>query len=190
MDYGFIYITTNIVNGKRYLGKCKSSRPGSSTYLGSGKRLKQAIAKYGSNNFTREIISYAKDTNDLWEQEYFFLIFFDCVNSQHWYNMAWQNTRGFSDKKHNADTKSKMKANYKRPIYTSTRDKLRAAALKNKPYLKAAEKRKEITGDNHHRSMPVIVDGVKYSTLTEAAKHTKFGYYKLRKFAISQYEHL
>lgn len=57
--YGFIYITTNMVNGKRYLGQ-KSFNHGENwrTYLGSGKIFKDAIKKYGFENFSRNIICF------------------------------------------------------------------------------------------------------------------------------------
>lgn len=42
--YGFIYITTNLINGKKYIGQKKGYND---TYLGSGKILKLAIKKYG-----------------------------------------------------------------------------------------------------------------------------------------------
>ena len=48
--YGFIYITTNMVNGKRYIGQ-KKFCDGWKTYLGSGKLLKKAIKKYCKENF-------------------------------------------------------------------------------------------------------------------------------------------
>ena len=49
--FGFIYKTTNKVNGKAYIGMC-SSQSRFSKYLGSGVLLKQAIEKYGVENYT------------------------------------------------------------------------------------------------------------------------------------------
>ena len=54
-DYGFIYITTNNVNGKKYIGQ-KKYYGNHEVYIGSGVELKNAINKYGKENFTREII--------------------------------------------------------------------------------------------------------------------------------------
>lgn len=44
--YGYIYETTNLINGKKYIGKrVKPKFDGN--YKGSGKVLKHAIEKYG-----------------------------------------------------------------------------------------------------------------------------------------------
>lgn len=56
-DYRFIYMTHNLVNGKRYIGKRKYDAAGRWVdYLGSGVLLSRAIQKYGKENFRREII--------------------------------------------------------------------------------------------------------------------------------------
>ena len=55
--YGFIYITTNLINGMKYVGQKQYDKYGRwKSYLGSGIYLKRAINKYGEENFTREII--------------------------------------------------------------------------------------------------------------------------------------
>lgn len=43
-----IYITTNLINGKIYIGQSIHSNK---NYLGSGVKLKKAIDKYGTENF-------------------------------------------------------------------------------------------------------------------------------------------
>ena len=63
----FIYKTTNLINGKIYIGKYKGNRK---NYLGSGVILKKAIKKYGIENFTREIIEdNIEDSQVLSERE-------------------------------------------------------------------------------------------------------------------------
>ena len=61
--YG-IYKTTNLVNGKMYIGKHQTSNV-DDLYLGSGKILKYAIAKYGKNNFKREWIMFCEDEEEM-----------------------------------------------------------------------------------------------------------------------------
>ena len=50
-----IYRTTNTVNNKEYTGY-HSTKDLNDGYLGSGKRLKPAIKKYGEDKFIRKIL--------------------------------------------------------------------------------------------------------------------------------------
>ena len=67
-----IYKTTNLINGKIYVGQHNTSADDG--YLGSGKILKQAIKKYRRNNFDREILEKGiKDKITLNEREVFWI---------------------------------------------------------------------------------------------------------------------
>jgi group I intron endonuclease len=63
----YVYITTNLVSGKKYVGDHSTNNLNDS-YLGSGIALKEAIKKYGRGNFEREILKIC-DT----KQEAFYL---------------------------------------------------------------------------------------------------------------------
>jgi hypothetical protein len=52
---GYIYITTNLINNKKYIGQHKS-KSFDLNYLGSGKLIVEAIKKYGKDNFKTEVI--------------------------------------------------------------------------------------------------------------------------------------
>lgn len=58
------YKTTNLVNGHYYYGKHATDRI-EDGYLGSGHRLKDAIRKYGKENFVREIVGFHADTAEM-----------------------------------------------------------------------------------------------------------------------------
>lgn len=62
--YYIIYQTTNIINNKIYIGKHITSNIDDG-YLGSGKRLINAIKKYGCKNFKREILFFLNSEEEL-----------------------------------------------------------------------------------------------------------------------------
>lgn len=86
--YGFIYITTNLINGMRYLGQKKFCK-GWKQYLGSGTVIKQAIQKYGKENFHRTIIHICYSEDELNKAEYDLSIILNVVESDGWYNLVY-----------------------------------------------------------------------------------------------------
>lgn len=64
---GFIYKTTNLINGKIYIGQHIGKVFDS--YLGSGSYFLNAVKKYGKENFKREILRYCYSQHelDIWE---------------------------------------------------------------------------------------------------------------------------
>lgn len=65
-----IYKTTNLINGKFYVGKDESNNP---KYLGSGKILKLAINKNGVENFKKEILEECSTKEELNEKEKYWI---------------------------------------------------------------------------------------------------------------------
>jgi group I intron endonuclease len=55
MTYNFVYITTNLVNGKQYVGDHSTNNINDS-YLGSGLLIQKSMYKYGRKNFKRKIL--------------------------------------------------------------------------------------------------------------------------------------
>lgn len=51
-----VYQTTNLVNGKIYVGQHKTIKGSKDYYIGSGSLIRQAIKKYGHENFKCEIL--------------------------------------------------------------------------------------------------------------------------------------
>lgn len=66
--FHFLYKTTNLLNGKFYVGM-HSTDDMDDGYLGSGKRLKYSIKKYGAVNFKREVLEFFENRNALVERE-------------------------------------------------------------------------------------------------------------------------
>lgn len=69
MTFYGIYKITNLLNGKMYIGQ-HTTEDLDDGYMGSGKVIKQAVKKYGVENFRKEWIMFCEDAEDLnyWER--------------------------------------------------------------------------------------------------------------------------
>ena len=88
-----VYITKNLINGKKYIGKDSYNDP---NYLGSGALLIEDVKKYGKENFKKEILEYCTKDN-LGEREEYWINFFNAVKSKNFYNIRSQ-TSGWYNK--------------------------------------------------------------------------------------------
>ena len=84
--YGYIYLTTNTINNKKYIGQHKS-KTFDNKYKGSGKILTQAFEKYGKENFKCEILKECFSKQELDEAEIEYINNFNCVKSNDFYNL-------------------------------------------------------------------------------------------------------
>lgn len=89
-----IYQTTNLINGKVYIGKhqTKSLNDG---YLGSGKLLKYAIQKYGEVSFQREILFCFESEEEMNDKEKELVTEDFCARKDN-YNLCIGGQGGFS----------------------------------------------------------------------------------------------
>lgn len=105
--YGFIYLTTNKINGKRYIGqRYYDTKEKWKLYLGSGKILKDAIKKYGRDNFTVEILENCKTKEILNDREKYWIKKYNAIIDDSFYNIAMGGdggdvTAGYSEERRN-----------------------------------------------------------------------------------------
>jgi hypothetical protein len=81
-----IYKITNTVNGKYYIGR-HSTTDINDGYMGSGIGIKNAIRKYGRENFIKEILEETTTSVELWKLERKY-VNEDVVNDDKSYNMS------------------------------------------------------------------------------------------------------
>ena len=113
-----IYLVTNLINGKKYVGRDAYNHPG---YYGGGTAIKKAIKKYGKENFTKEILEECQNTKHLKERELYWLNYFNAGNNSEFYNMilssdGWEKGKERPEQKgkHLSDeTKQKISQNSK-----------------------------------------------------------------------------
>lgn len=86
--YGYIYETTNLINGIKYIGKHKS-RTFDSNYYGSGKAFSKALSKFGKENFRTRILEEVDTYEQLNKREAYYIELFDAVRSSKYYNNSY-----------------------------------------------------------------------------------------------------
>lgn len=86
--YGYIYLTTNKLNNKIYVGQKKSDVFLAENYLGSGKYLKRAVNKYGKENFEVILLDTADYRKDLSDLEIYYIEKYNSTDKHIGYNIA------------------------------------------------------------------------------------------------------
>lgn len=82
----FIYLTSNLITGKKYIGKHHGELD--DDYLGSGILLQKAIKKYGKENFKRDILYISKNAEENNQKEIEFIKAYNAVENKEFYNIA------------------------------------------------------------------------------------------------------
>lgn len=111
--YGYVYLITNLINGKKYIGLHRVENDKiDPNYFGSGKLLKQAIEKYGKDEFSKEILHWHETPEELINAEIEEIIERNAINNQEYYNLIATKTpilfgenNGFYSKTHSDEIK-------------------------------------------------------------------------------------
>lgn len=81
----YIYLTTNLINGKKYIGQHYGDID--DKYLGSGVAFVRALNKYGKENFQKEILEITtKDKVN--EREQYYIELHNAFLSDEYYNLT------------------------------------------------------------------------------------------------------
>jgi hypothetical protein len=61
--FNYVYITTNLINGKQYVGDHSTDNLDDG-YMGSGNLIREAFKKYGKQNFKKQILQEFKNKRE------------------------------------------------------------------------------------------------------------------------------
>ncbi len=89
--YGYIYKTTNLINGKIYIGQ-KAKNTFDKSYFGSGIYLKNALKKYGKENFSCFLLCWCWNQQELNKKEIEFIKYFKTIENG--YNLMTGGNQG------------------------------------------------------------------------------------------------
>ena len=137
-----IYKTTNLINGKFYIGQDSKNNP---NYFGSGLLLNRAIEKYGIENFKKETLEVCKNKKHLNERERYWIE--ETEAKEIGYNIADGGHGGNTYTEETKQRVSKLLTN--RYVSEETIQKRKATRAKNPEKYKLTEKRKKLIGDQH-----------------------------------------
>ena len=129
----YIYRITNLINGKTYIGQHKYKKLNDS-YMGSGKHLRAAQAKYGIENFKKEILVFnvsKKEHIDLLEKT-FIAAEREKVGVENCYNIA-EGGEGGNTGPHSEEHKRKIGAANKGKVRTAVVRTHWSSVRKGKP---------------------------------------------------------
>jgi group I intron endonuclease len=129
-DFNYVYITTNILNGKQYVGS-HSTNTVDDGYLGSGRYFLKALKKEGKENFKREILQECADILEARELEGSYIEKYNtlCPNG---YNLSPKGGIGFKGANHSEHTKKKQSKWQKGKTYEELYGPEKAAKMKEK----------------------------------------------------------
>ncbi len=125
----YVYKVTNLINHKVYVGKSSKEPEKSRSYFGSGIQIKAAIAKYGKQNFQKDILEICGNLEILNEKEKWWIEHLKSTNREIGYNISFGGDGGrFPDEVY----RNRPYTGNKNPFYGKhhtlyTKDRIRTA---------------------------------------------------------------
>jgi len=108
--YNFVYLTTNLITNKQYIGDHSCDNLEEDKYLGSGKKLLwPAIKKYGKQNFSRVILEFFNTKEEAFNAQEKYIKLYNTL-TPNGYNISL--TGGFEPRKiysQSEETKEKIR---------------------------------------------------------------------------------
>lgn len=157
-----IYIITNLVNNKKYIGlTTRNSKKRFQEHLSFSKHsnnaIHRAIRKYGKLNFKLEVLENCSDIESLIKRECFWIKYYDSMNPIFGYNMINQED---SVKIINDEVKNKISNAQKNRFLKMSKEE------KDKLYRYTSKSRQGIKRNKQTKYVGVSVAGIRYACET------------------------
>lgn len=165
-----IYKVTNLINGKIYVGKQTNKNP---HYYGSGKLIKQAIKKYGKENFIKEKLDECYGDENGSKLEIHWILKLNALSG---YNLEIHGNGGEISERQRSMNSETIKKQWADPnsIFNSEEYRKRLSEA-GKKRVWTDETKKKISdgrwGGNNPAAIKIEVDGIIYETRRDCAKH-------------------
>jgi hypothetical protein len=174
--YHYIYKTTNLINGKYYIGMHSTSNLNDG-YIGSGNRIRRSINKHGKENFKFEILEFFPDRNSLKKREKE-LVNEDTLKDNMCLNLKIGGEGGFVNKEHrNKFFKSAKKTQFNSESAILGRNKMKYLYDNDdewKKWFKTRVKPYDWTGRKHKEKTKKLI-GEKNSINQKGENNSQFG---------------
>jgi group I intron endonuclease len=142
-NFNFVYITTNLVNGKQYIGD-HSSQFLDDNYLGSGIYFQRALIEYGKKNFKRDILEFFPTKKEAFEAQEKYINKYNTL-SPIGYNISPKGGHGVSGCM-SEETKDK----FRHPRSQKIKEKIKNSLIG----IKHTEERRKKISDGHKGNIP------------------------------------
>jgi hypothetical protein len=167
-----VYKTTNLINGKYYIGK-HSTENINDNYLGSGIALLKAISKYGRDKFVKQILFQYTDEAAAYATEHKLIIEADMVNDPQSYNLCYGGLGFWQGSTHTIETRKKISEGNKGKVRSDTAKIKYSTAKRGIP--KSADHKQKLsdinTGKIHTQETKDKISAANTGrTLTQATK--------------------
>ena len=164
----YVYEITNLVNGKKYIGKRSCKCPiEKDKYMGSGKKLKEAFIKYGIQNFEKRILFICKDELDALYKEIEVIYKTDACKSNDYYNISIGGGIISSNKNKNKNNRWVVS-----PEYRKKQSRIALERYKEQPM---SDETKRKIADSHKKKVILLNNLTIYDSIIDASLDTKIG---------------
>lgn len=127
--FNFVYVTTNLINGKQYVGDYSTNDIDSYKsihYLGSGRpHFINALKKYGKENFKREILEFFPTKKEAYNAQEKYIKIYNTL-TPNGYNISPKGGYGVNESYLNEETKKKISISLmNHSVSEETKEKMR-----------------------------------------------------------------